>query len=196
MNAATNKRPVVTDVSPDLLASWLREGETVLVDVREDFEHAEERIAGSVLSPLSRFDAERIRSEHPGRRIVFHCRSGKRSADAAERFRVGDEAVFHLAGGIEGWKAAGMAVVKPVGGVKLTVMRQVQLAAGFLVALGVGLALLFDNRWFLAISAFVGCGLMFAGATGWCGMAMLLAKMPWNRRAAACGTGSAGCCSA
>lgn len=59
-------------------------------------------------------------------------------------------------------------------------MRQVQLVAGSLVALGIALGV-FLNPWFLVLPAFVGCGLMFAGATGWCGMAMLLGAMPWNK---------------
>lgn len=42
----------------------------------------------------------------------------------------------------------------------------------------------FISPWFALLSAFVGCGLMFAGITGWCGMAHLLAIMPWNRVAA------------
>jgi hypothetical protein len=35
---------------------------------------------------------------------------------------------------------------------------------------------------FYGLSAFVGAGLVFAGITDWCGMAMVLAKMPWNQR--------------
>lgn len=62
----------------------------------------------------------------------------------------------------------------------MPVMRQVQIAAGSLVVLGLAL-----GWWvwpgFLGLSAFVGCGLIFAGATGWCGMARLLGAMPWNR---------------
>jgi len=61
----------------------------------------------------------------------------------------------------------------------IPVMRQVQITAGSLVVLGVALAAV--SPWFLALSAFVGCGLVFAGATGWCGMAKLLALMPWNK---------------
>jgi hypothetical protein len=58
--------------------------------------------------------------------------------------------------------------------------RQVRIAAGALVLLGVGLSL-WVHPAFVALSAFVGGGLVFAGITGTCGMAMLLAKMPWNQ---------------
>lgn len=189
--AQTGKKVDLTDVSPELLEGWLREGNTVIVDVREDFEHAEERIDGAELMPLSKFDPAALRARHPDARMVFQCRSGRRSADAASRYAAGSERVFHLAGGIEAWKASGRATVKPVGAPRLPVMRQVQMTAGFLVALGVLLGVVV-NPWFLAISAFVGCGLMFAGATGWCGMAMLLGKMPWNKVS---GSGGATCAS-
>lgn len=178
----------VTEVAPEMLERWMREGGAVLVDVREDFEHAEERIEGAELVPLSKFDAEGVRARYPGRRVVFHCRSGRRSAEAAGKFRVSNEEVFHLTGGIEGWKASGRATIRMAKGSRLPVMRQVQITAGFLVAAGVALGV-FVNPWLLVIPAFVGCGLMFAGATGWCGMAMLLGRMPWNR------SGGASCAS-
>ncbi|MFG0305793.1 MAG: rhodanese-like domain-containing protein [Phycisphaerales bacterium JB040] len=177
----------VTDVSPAHLSDWLGSADTLLVDVREDFEHAEEHIEGSELFPLSRFDPERVRALAHGRRVVFHCRSGKRSRDAAERYAravpAPGETAYHLAGGIEAWKAAGRPCVRPETAPRIGVMRQVQITAGFLVTLGVVLGLV-ASPWFLAISAFVGCGLMFAGLSGWCGMAMLLGRMPWNRRGA------------
>lgn len=183
LTSVENSKPQprdVTDVTPELLERWMAAGDTALIDVREDFEHAEERIDGAEFHPLSKFDAEAIRRAHAGRRIVFHCRTGKRSLDAANRFRRGDEPLFHLAGGIEAWKAAGRAVERPEGGPRLPIMRQVQIIAGGLVTLGVALGV-FVSPWFLAIAAFVGCGLMFAGVSGWCGMARLLALMPWNR---------------
>jgi len=184
----------LTDVSSDLLSQWLADGDTILVDVREDFEHGEEHIGDAVLEPLSRFDADQIRSAHDGKRVVFHCRTGKRSADAASQYCVDDERVFHLAGGLDQWKASGKPVVRPLAGPKLPIMRQVQIAAGSLVATGVVLGVLVST-WFLILAGFVGCGLIFAGVSGWCGMAKLLAVMPWNRRAGKpCGSES--CCSA
>lgn len=182
----------VTEAAPSVVASWLRSGDTVLVDVREDVEHAEERIEGAVHAPLSRFDAEALRAAHAGKRVVFHCRSGKRSADAAGRYRRGNEAVLHLAGGIEGWKAAGLAVVRAARG-HLPIMRQVQIVAGVLVLAGVGLGVAV-SPWFLGVSAFVGAGLTFAGATGWCGMAALLGRMPWNRALVRAGASTKSCC--
>ncbi|MEO1129123.1 MAG: rhodanese-like domain-containing protein [Planctomycetota bacterium] len=183
METTDTERAEVIDVSPDLLGRWLTDGGTVVVDVREDFEHAEERIDGAELAPLSTFDPAAIRREHGDARVVFQCRTGRRSRDAAERYRQEfGEQVFHLAGGIEAWKTAGQPTTRPEAAPRIGVMRQVQMTAGFLVALGVILGLMV-SPWFLGLSAFVGCGLMFAGATGWCGMAMLLGRMPWNRTA-------------
>ena len=58
------------------------------------------------------------------------------------------------------------------------------LTAGTLAAGGTALGV-WVSPWFLIVPGFVGCGLAFAGATGWCGMAMLLGRMPWNRRVSA-----------
>lgn len=168
------------EVSPATLRDWLSRGEVVVVDVREDVEHAEERIDGSRPMPLSRFDAQALRSACNGKQIVFHCKGGKRSAQACQRFAVGDGEVLHLAGGIDAWKAAGLPTVKPDNAPRLPLMRQVLLTAGSLVVLGVSLGLLV-SPWFFALAGFVGCGLMFSGITGWCGMATMLSKMPWNK---------------
>jgi hypothetical protein len=80
---------------------------------------------------------------------------------------------------LEGWKRAGFAVHSNRKA-PLEIMRQVQIAAGVLILLGVALGAL-AHPGFYALSALVGAGLTFAGATGWCGMAMLLKTMPWNR---------------
>jgi len=169
----------VTDVSPELLAAWMNEGGTTVVDVREDFEYSEERIEGAVLAPLSAFDPDEVRGAQGGVRVVFQCRSGRRSHEAAARFARGGDAVFHLAGGIEAWKQAGHPVTRSTSTKTLPVMRQVQIAAGSLVVLGIALGV-GVSPWCFGIAGFVGCRLVFAGVSGWCGMAKLLALMPWN----------------
>ncbi len=163
-----------------MLESWLSEGDTVLIDVREDFERASESIPGTTHGPLAKLDPDQLRSAHADKRVVFHCRTGVRSKTAAERFAQADSPAFHLAGGIDAWKASGRPCERSSSGPKLDVMRQVQITAGSLVALGVALGA-FVSPWLLILPAFIGCGLVFAGTTGWCGMAKALAKMPWNR---------------
>lgn len=76
------------------------------------------------------------------------------------------------------WEAAGLPVVR--GKKAISLERQVRIAAGLLVLLGAILGF-FVNPSFIGISAFVGAGLVFAGITDTCGMAMMLAKMPWNQ---------------
>ena len=62
----------------------------------------------------------------------------------------------------------------------MSLERQVRIAAGLLVVIGSALGAFVDQRW-MGLSAFVGAGLIFAGVTDTCGMAMLLGKMPWNQ---------------
>lgn len=174
---------VIHDVPPATVDAWIRAGEAILIDVREDFEHASEHIPSAEHVPLPKVDPAELARAHPGKRIVFQCRTGKRSHSAASRCASLGEHAFHLAGGIEAWKAAGLPVERAARAPRLDIMRQVQLVAGSLVGLGTLLAALV-SPWFLMIPGFVACGLVFAGLSGWCGMAKLLAKMPWNRPSA------------
>jgi rhodanese-related sulfurtransferase len=97
----------VRDLTPEEVARGLEEGEIILVDVREPNETALERIPGSVLIPLSSFDADEIPNPD-GRSVVFSCRSGNRSVKASQMAQAaGLPYDAHLAGGIIAWKAAG-----------------------------------------------------------------------------------------
>lgn len=149
----------------------------VLVDVREADEHAREHVVGSLSNPLSRL----VPVEPPaGKAIIFHCRSGARTAANAVRLAgVAACDAYILEGGLDAWKKAGLPVAVDRGQ-PLEIMRQVQIVAGSLVLLGVVLGIWVTPA-FLGLSAFVGVGLAFAGISGWCGMARLLALMPWNR---------------
>lgn len=173
------------EVMPETLRGWLEQGEAVVVDVREPFEYSEGRVEDSDLVPLSSVEVGTLRDRHGATRIVFLCKTGQRATEAANRFREAGETAYVLTGGIEGWKAAGRPVVLPAGPTGLPVMRQVQIVAGSLVASGTALGVLV-SPWFFVVPGFVGCGLVFAGSTGWCGMAKLLGAMPWNKRPA-CG---------
>ncbi|PCD02798.1 hypothetical protein COC42_12085 [Sphingomonas spermidinifaciens] len=152
-----------------------------LIDIRGADEHARERIPRATNVPLDHI-ANLPRDERP---VVFHCRSGMRTvANAAQlRAAAGDAPAFLLGGGIDAWRSAGLPTISDRSQ-PLEIMRQVQITAGTLVLTGVLLGLLVAPVFF-GLSAFVGAGLVFAGTTGWCGMANLLRLMPWNRRAAA-----------
>lgn len=160
----------------------LDRGEAVLIDVREADEHARENIAGAKLVPLSSFDPAKIPAAG-GKRLVVHCLSGSRSARAIARLREAGIDAINMTGGIEAWKAAGLPV-RENKAAPLPLMRQVQIVAGSLIVAGAALGA-YVHPGFHALSAFVGAGLVFAGASGWCGMANLLALLPYNKRATA-----------
>jgi rhodanese-related sulfurtransferase len=151
----------------------------VLVDVREADEHAREKVEGVRHLPLSRLEDMELGAP-AGKPVIFHCRSGARTMAHGERLaqKAGGCEAFVVEGGFDALKRAGAPVVvdrrQP-----LELQRQVQIGAG---ALGLGGTLLglFVAPGFFAIPAFVGAGLIFAGVTGFCGMARLLALAPWN----------------
>lgn len=168
-------------IKPEDLKRKLDSGEAILILVRESDEHAREHILGARLAPISAMDTHDF-DRARGKAAVFHCRSGMRTqANAAKLLARGFEDAYYLDGGLEAWKAAGLPVHANTKA-PLDIMRQVQIAAGLLILAGVALGW-FVNPAFYALSALVGAGLTFAGATGWCGMAMLLKVMPWNRTA-------------
>ncbi|MBV8744309.1 MAG: rhodanese-like domain-containing protein [Xanthobacteraceae bacterium] len=97
----------VRDLTPQEVAAGLEAGRILLVDVREPQETATERIPGSVLLPLSRFDPDDI-PDPQGRAVVFTCAVGMRSLRAAETaLAAGYPYDAHLVGGLKSWKAAG-----------------------------------------------------------------------------------------
>lgn len=102
------QNPQVRDLTPQEVAQGLHDGRLVLVDVREPNETAVERFPEAVLVPLSGFDPAAI-PDPAGRDVVFACRSGRRSVTASLAAQVaGLPHDKHLAGGMLGWKAAGL----------------------------------------------------------------------------------------
>ena len=98
-------------VSPKTLKTWLERQEAVLIDVREPEEYSESRIQGAHLVPLSAFDIDAVPS-HYGKKLVFQCKSGKRSETACGFFSaIFPEAdVWNLDGGIQSWADVGLKV--------------------------------------------------------------------------------------
>jgi rhodanese-related sulfurtransferase len=168
---------------PADVAARLKDGRAVLIDVREPDEFARRHVKGALARPLSKFEEAHLHIA-PDQAVVFTCRSGMRTAANCARLRAAVEGeAYMLEGGLDAWAAAGLPVVEDRKA-PLELMRQVQIAAGLLVLAGVVLGFLVSPGFF-GLSAFVGAGLTFAGATGFCGMARLLALAPWNRRASA-----------
>lgn len=164
------------------LKRWMDNNEAVLVDVREPAEYAAEHIAGARLLPLSKVQKSAL-PEHSDKKLVLHCKRGARGGSACEKLLAEDPnlEIYNLAEGIGGWAAAGL----PVSGSKRTFLpldRQVQLTIGLCLLLASMVGLMGEPRWFL-VTGFFGAGLTFAGLTGFCGLARVMAKMPWNQKA-------------
>ena len=142
-------------------------------------EYAGGHIAGSLNVPLARL-ADTPLPEGP---LVLVCQSGNRSLQGCRRLldRQPGRLLLDLDGGIPAWQQAGLPLLRQANA-PLPLMRQVQIAAGSLVLLGLILSNTVAPAW-IALTWFVGAGLCFAGISGFCGMARLLAAMPWNRMA-------------
>lgn len=180
MTTTTGKGLIEIDATT--LKAWLDTGDALLVDVREPAEHAGERIPGAQLRPLSRFDAAQV-PQVAGKKVVLYCQSGNRSAQAGRQLlAAGVPQVWHVQGGLQTWKDAGYETIRTPHA-PISLQRQVQIVAGALVLLGTLLGALV-SPWWLLLSGFVGAGLTFAGLTGTCGLALLLARLPYNQRPA------------
>jgi rhodanese-related sulfurtransferase len=175
----------------------LRQGEAPprLIDVRTPAEFAQLHAEGARSTPLDALDpaavmsATEASSQAP---LYVLCKSGARAAAACAKFHAAGFAnVFCVEGGTDAWERAGLPVVRGPGKV-ISLERQVRIAAGALVLAGVLLGWLVHPA-FYALCAFIGAGLTFSGITDWCGMGLLLARMPWNTRVTAA-SGAAGAC--
>jgi rhodanese-related sulfurtransferase len=167
-------------VTPEHARRLIEEG-AILIDIREADEHARERIPGAHHLALSKLDEADL-AVHQGKPVVFHCRSGARTLSNAGRLadRLGSDCeAYVVEGGLDAWRRAGLPVATNRRA-PLELQRQVQIGAGGLAFLGTLLGLTV-SPWFFAVPLFVGGGLTVAGVTGFCGMAVLLMRAPWNR---------------
>jgi rhodanese-related sulfurtransferase len=164
-------------ISAQALADQLAEQRVTVIDVREPVEYASGHIAGSLNVPLGHLGDSPL----PRGPLVLVCQSGRRSAQALARLQQQGHSgpLADLQGGLPTWQQAALPLSK-LRGAPLPLMRQVQIAAGSLVLLGLILSTTLSPAWIL-LSWFVGAGLVFAGLSGFCGMARLLALMPWNK---------------
>lgn len=160
-----------------------------LIDVRTPAEYAEIHAEPARLVPLDRLSADEIRkmrSTSDETPVYVICKSGNRGRQACEKLLAAGLNVVNVEGGTTAWASAGLPVVR--GRKTISLERQVRIAAGALVFAGTLLGA-FVHPLLLIIPGFVGAGLVFAGVTDTCGMAMMLARMPWNQRgAASCST--------
>jgi len=190
---------MITVITPEQLKQVGERGEGVeLIDVRTPAEFREVHVSFARNVPLDRLDPAALRAElgeKCANPLYLICRSGARGKQACEKLSAaGMTNVVNVEGGTLACEAAGLSLVR--GKKTISLERQVRIAAGSLVLVGAVLALLVHPYW-AGLSAFVGAGLIFAGITDTCGMAMCLARMPWNQVKESCSTPAAGgksCC--
>jgi rhodanese-related sulfurtransferase len=178
---------MVATISPATLADLRRKGEKVtLIDVRTPAEFGEVHVDFAHNIPLDRLDTQAVKAVAGDGPLYFVCKSGTRSQKACEKLiAAGLSDVMSVEGGTAACEAAGVPVIR--GKKAMSLERQVRIAAGALVAIGAALAAFGTEapvNWQAigaGLAGFVGCGLVFAGITDTCGMAMLIARMPWNQ---------------
>lgn len=172
----------IETISPAELHEKTSGGDVEIIDVRTPSEFREVHATVALNRPLDSLDPHAVmRAQNGSARQPLYviCHSGNRARMACEKFvAAGYENVVNVEGGTQAWEAAGLPVERGKKAVSLE--RQVRILAGALVLLGALLAW-FVHPAFVFLPGFIGAGLVFAGVTDTCGMAMALAKMPWNR---------------
>jgi rhodanese-related sulfurtransferase len=172
----------IATISPQELFRATQNGQAIeLIDVRTPVEFREVHVAFARNVPLDQLDAAAIATGRNGssQPVYVICQSGGRGKQACEKLlAVGCPSVVNVDGGTKAWDEAGLPVVR--GQKAISLERQVRISAGGLVLTGALLGF-FAHPYWISLSAFVGAGLLFAGITDTCGMAMMLARMPWNR---------------
>ena len=166
--------------------TMIKNGTAILVDVREPDEFKSEHIAYALSVPLGTLaDTINTLDIPADKTILFQCFKGTRGEKACDLLQGLDACknkIVNIEGGIEAWKASGLPVIYETSSPppKVSLFRQVQVIVGFLVAFCVVLGFLGATPAF-ALAGIFGVALFVAGLTGWCGLAMILAKMPWNK---------------
>jgi rhodanese-related sulfurtransferase len=172
----------IKTVKPATLYQWLHDGEAVLVDVREKAEYREGHIKGSINLPLSEVSVDHEHMpRHPDKKIVFQCRSGKRSQLACEKLLKGgvEHDVWNLEGGFDSWYKMELPTVFIKTNV-ISIERQQHLIAATFVLMSLFLGI-YVHPAFFVIQLLMAAGWFTSGFFGWCGVRLLLSKMPWNR---------------
>ena len=151
----------------------------LLIDVRTPAEFRSEHIPKSINIPLDKL-SEHLNDIKKYNRVYIQCKTGGRSSRACsvlEEYNISNG--FNVAGGIEAWKQAGFATITGRSRT-IDINRQVMIIAGILVLTGTLGSLFFTNG-LIWLAVIMGAGLLFAGISGFCGMAKLLEKAPWNQ---------------
>lgn len=163
----------------EVIASEANNSTVDFINVCTPAEYKEKHIVGVRSLPLDTLPAH-VQELNQKMTVYIHCRSGSRGRQAIEKLQsLGVTAeLVNVEGGLLAWEEAGHETGSNTS--RLPIMRQVFIGAGGLVFIGT-LLTYFVNEALLVVPFFVALGLLVSGFTGWCGMALLLSKMPWNK---------------
>lgn len=184
--------PAQKRIGVHALAALLdRQPRLTLVDVRTPAEFHAAHIECARLQPLPDLRSANLLKEFGQETLYVICQSGARAAKAISRLEEsGMENCVLVEGGMDAWLQAGLPTIRGKSN-SLSILRQVQITVGLICAVGSTLAILV-SRFFAVLPLLMGIGLLFAGLTGTCGLALFLSVMPWNR-SQSCGANV--CCS-
>lgn len=182
----------ISTVQPQELHQLRQSGQSIhLVDVRTPVEFQALHAEGASNHPLDQLDPAAIMQARNGsaeQPLYLICQMGGRSMQACQKFVAqGFANVVNVEGGTMLWEQQGLPVTKGEKQV-MAMDRQVRIAAGSFVVLGTVLAVMLPEAvWLgLGVAFLIGAGLIYSGATNTCGMASVLAKMPWNQTSGNC----------
>lgn len=148
------------------------------IDVRTPGEYKGSHINGVQNVPLSDIDKQ-ANSLSQYEEVYVSCHNGMRTKQAVKKLQAKGINAIPVEGGIVAWRKSGFPLAESKGGV-ISVMRQVQIIFGLLALSGLILSQIVHPA-FIGLTYFVGIGLLIAGSTGWCGFAMVLGVLPWNK---------------
>ncbi len=173
----------VSKISAKSFSDLVKGGQQIdILDVRTNIECKGERVGCNFISiPLHELDcSEFVRNNKQrlsGKPLYILCRSGGRAQRAAKALeKAGMENMVIVEGGLSACAECNIPIEKSA---VWSLERQVRFTAGLLVLGGVLLGHFVSVNFYILAGA-IGAGLIFAGITDWCGMAMLLARAPWN----------------
>lgn len=168
---------MISQLSPEVLRDGIAD-RGKLIDVRSAAEFATGHIPGAMNVPMEQVESRTADiGDGP---LVIVCEAGTRAAIVAGWLEK-RQPVSVLSGGTAAWRKAELPLVS-CAPCRWTLERQVRLGAGIIVLAATLLAVMVNAKW-VYLAMFIGAGLTFAGVTNICGMAVVLARMPWNREA-------------
>lgn len=167
---------MLTNISPREVAQGLQDKKIRLIDIRETDEFLRSSVAESESMPLSIIS--KLSIDTSDKTIVFTCQTSVRTAKNSQLLEsLAKTSAYSMEGGLNAWDKEKLPLLKSCQG--LSIFRQIQITAGLIIILSFVLSTMFSSAIWVAL--FVGVGLLWAGISGFCGMGILLEKMPWNK---------------